>query len=181
MINRRQFLTTSSALILSSSPSLLMAGVNDPNENKKIKLYHQHTNEKINVTFWRNGWFDHSAFEEINHFFRDWHDDKTKQIDPYLIELLYNINESSGGGRELVLLSGYRTPNTNEKLVNHPRYRAAKNSLHMFGRAVDFYIPKFKLSSTRSIARKISKGGVGYYPSKSFVHVDTGQVRYWTG
>jgi len=28
-------------------------------------------------------------------------------------------------------------------------------------------------------ARNLKLGGVGYYPTSDFVHVDTGRVRYW--
>ena len=31
----------------------------------------------------------------------------------------------------------------------------------------------------RSAAASLKLGGVGFYPSSNFVHVDTGRVRYW--
>lgn len=180
-MNRRTFLSNSicSSMVGVFTPSILNAGINDPSKNKSIKLNNQNTNEKLEVTFWRNDWFDADAFEEIEYFFRDWREDATHKIDPYLIDLLFNISQKIGGDKEIIVLSGYRTPKTNLWLQKHPKYRAAKDSLHMFGRAVDFTVPSKKLSTVRDYARSFQSGGVGYYPGKHFIHVDTGRERYW--
>ena len=180
-MNRREFFqkTIATSLIGVSSPTILHAGINDPDKNRIIKLSNANTNEKLSVTFWRNGWFDNEAFTEIEYFFRDWREDATYKMDPYLIDLLYKISQKVSGDKELVVLSGYRTPKTNLWLQKHPRYRAAKDSLHMFGRAVDFTVPNRKLSLVKDYARSFQVGGVGYYPSKHFIHVDTGKQRFW--
>lgn len=180
-MNRRTFLqnTLATASVGIFSPSVISAAVNDPDNNRIIKLSNQNTNEKLKVTFWRNNWFDQDAFDEIEHFFRDWREDATHKIDPYLIDLLYKISEKTGGDKELILLSGYRTPKTNQWLANHPKYRAAKDSLHLYGRAVDFTVPNKRLSTASKHARSFQVGGVGYYPSRHFIHVDTGKQRYW--
>jgi uncharacterized protein YcbK (DUF882 family) len=177
-MKKRDFLKTG-IVFGSLLPTPLLAGINDPNSFKTIRLNNQNTQERISVTFWRNGWFDHNAFEEIEYFFRDWRENATHKIDPYLIDLLYNIAEESRGDKEIVMLSGYRTPKTNKWLENHPRYRAAKNSLHMFGRAADFTLPSARLHNIKNYARSLRVGGVGYYPRKHFIHVDTGKLRYW--
>ncbi|MFN2316619.1 MAG: YcbK family protein, partial [Gemmatimonadales bacterium] len=53
------------------------------------------------------------------------------------------------------------------------------NSLHMQGRAIDIRLPDVPLVRLRAAALSLRKGGVGYYPSSNFVHVDTGRVRSW--
>jgi uncharacterized protein YcbK (DUF882 family) len=49
----------------------------------------------------------------------------------------------------------------------------------MQGQAIDLNLPKSSLSSVRQMAMALKAGGVGYYPSSNFVHVDTGRVRTW--
>jgi uncharacterized protein YcbK (DUF882 family) len=49
----------------------------------------------------------------------------------------------------------------------------------MVGKAIDIRVPGVKLDHLRGAARSLKLGGVGYYPSSNFVHVDTGRVRFW--
>jgi hypothetical protein len=55
----------------------------------------------------------------------------------------------------------------------------AKFSQHMLGKAVDFYIPGVPLEQLREAGLRAQRGGVGFYPSSNFVHMDTGSVRHW--
>ena len=55
----------------------------------------------------------------------------------------------------------------------------ASGSLHMVGKAIDIRVPGVALEQLRSSARALNLGGVGFYPSSNFVHVDTGRVRFW--
>ena len=57
----------------------------------------------------------------------------------------------------------------------------AKASLHTFGKAIDIRLPGRKLSGLRTAALSLQMGGVGYYPSSDFIHLDTGRVRFWGG
>jgi uncharacterized protein YcbK (DUF882 family) len=55
---------------------------------------------------------------------------------------------------------------------------AAKNSLHMLGRAVDIRVP----GMTPELVARMGlyfKAGVGLYDSKNFIHVDSGWPRFW--
>jgi uncharacterized protein YcbK (DUF882 family) len=49
----------------------------------------------------------------------------------------------------------------------------------MIGKAIDIRVPGVQLDHLRAAARSLRLGGVGYYPSSNFVHVDTGRVRFW--
>ena len=182
-MNRRDFLFGTAAGLTYSSmlSNPVFSAVNNPEQNKSIKLYHIKTRERLNVTFWRNDWFDFDAFAEIEHFLRDWREDRTHPIDPQLIDIMYSVNQTAGGNREIAITSAFRTKKTNDWLRSHPKYSASKNSLHMHGRAIDFYIPGARLSRLNTAAQKLRSGGVGYYPKMSFVHVDTGPRRYWRG
>jgi len=55
----------------------------------------------------------------------------------------------------------------------------AKFSQHMLGKAMDFYLPGVPLERLREAGLRASRGGVGFYPSSNFVHLDTGSVRHW--
>ena len=55
----------------------------------------------------------------------------------------------------------------------------ARRSFHMAGRAIDIRIQKKESVDVQKAALTLGGGGVGYYPSSNFVHLDTGPVRTW--
>ncbi|MBO9428390.1 DUF882 domain-containing protein [Sulfitobacter sp. R18_1] len=182
-MDRRRFLSRAAALSVAgamASPIPAMAGVNDPATNKSIRLMNANNGERLTATFWRGDWFDAGAIEEINHFMRDWRKNEVIDFDPYLVGILHNVCLDTRYGKEVIVLSGYRTKSTNDWLRRDPRYNASKNSLHMFGRAVDFTLPQRPLKDVRNAARRFQVGGLGYYPTQNFIHIDTGEQRYWT-
>ena len=78
------------------------------------------------------------------------------------------------------IISGFRAPKYNLTLRKKGR-QVARNSHHTLGEAVDFRLPGISTSKLRKWARALKLGGVGYYPSSGFVHVDVGKVRTWRG
>ena len=60
-------------------------------------------------------------------------------------------------------------------------YCVAAHSLHMDGKAMDVRLNGIQLSNLHKAALSLRKGGVGYYPTSNFVHVDVGRVRTWQG
>lgn len=90
-----------------------------------------------------------------------------------LIELLDKV-EDHFGKRGLILLSGYRTP-----ILNRITPGAAEHSLHMMGWAADIRVPGYRSTAVKKYALRLGVGGVGYYPSQGFTHLDVGRVRYW--
>jgi hypothetical protein len=57
----------------------------------------------------------------------------------------------------------------------------AVRSLHLEGRAIDVRLRGVDCAQLAELARSNRRGGVGYYRSSAFVHVDTGRVRSWQG
>jgi uncharacterized protein YcbK (DUF882 family) len=55
----------------------------------------------------------------------------------------------------------------------------ARNSFHMKGQAADIRIPGSSAGEVREVAMSLQAGGVGFYPRRQFVHVDTGDIRHW--
>jgi len=76
------------------------------------------------------------------------------------------------------ILSGYRSPETNANLAKRSN-GVAKNSLHMKGRAIDLRMTNHRAKTLRQVAINARRGGVGFYPEKDFIHIDTGPIRSW--
>jgi len=49
----------------------------------------------------------------------------------------------------------------------------------MLGKAMDTTMPDMSMEKLREIGMRMQRGGVGYYPSSNFVHLDVGSVRHW--
>ncbi len=148
--------------------------------DRTLKLYFGHTGERGEFTFKRNGRYDRGELRRINHFLRDWRKNEDADMDPQLLDLVWEIYREAGARDYVHVISAYRSPKTNAML----RARSsgvANNSQHTRGKALDFYIPGVPLDKLRTIAMKTQGGGVGYYPRSGspFVHVDTGSVRAW--
>jgi uncharacterized protein YcbK (DUF882 family) len=79
-----------------------------------------------------------------------------------------------------MLLSGYRSPETNAMLRRRSS-GVARNSLHMQGEAADLRVNSRSVNQIYQAARACNAGGVGRYSRSNFVHMDCGPVRTWGG
>ena len=77
-----------------------------------------------------------------------------------------------------MLLSGYRSPETNAMLRSQSS-GVASNSLHMRGQAADLRIDGRSVNQIARAAASCQAGGVGRYSGSNFVHMDCGSVRTW--
>jgi len=156
----------------------------DSNESRSLQLYNTHTQEKLDVVYYENGNYLDYALDEINSIMADHRTHEKIKMNKDLIDLLYDIKGKlsfhDNKDSFINIISAYRSPVSNSKLRRRSR-RVAKNSFHMKGEAIDINISGVKLSSLRREAKKIQKGGVGYYPRSNFVHIDIGDVRSWRG
>ena len=178
MTDRRHFLKTSAALALGHClPAAAWAGAS-ARQPKSLRLYHTHTGEALERVFWTDGRYVPAALAEISRLLRDHRTNEVAPIAPGLLSLLERIASLLGGGVVLHVISGYRSPHTNQMLVEQSD-GVAKRSLHMEGRAIDIRIPGRELADLRNAALSLRSGGVGFYPRSQFVHVDTGRVRSW--
>lgn len=149
-------------------------------QTKTLKLYYLHTGEKNTITYYKNGKYRSAALKKINWALRDWRRNEPTKMDPKLLDLVWEAYRRSGSKAYIHVISGYRSPITNEKLRKRGGGQA-KKSQHTLGKALDFYLPDVKISKMRAIGLKMGVGGVGYYPRSGspFVHLDTGSVRHW--
>ena len=184
---RRQFLrqTVRAAAVLgaSSLASPVMASAltgQTYGPDRKLRLVNAHTWEKLDIVFWTEGVHIDESMKAISHLMRDHRADETIGMDTQLIDDLYTLYNLLDTTERVHILSGYRTQATNAKLRSRSS-GVAKYSLHMEGRALDLNVPGRTAKQIREAALSMKTGGVGYYPSSGFVHIDTGGVRAWNG
>jgi len=91
---------------------------------------------------------------------------------------MYDIRATLGGDGTYEVISAYRSPATNDMLRRRSG-GVARNSQHLLGKAIDVRLTDVELSQLRDTALTMQRGGVGYYASSDFVHIDTGRVRRW--
>lgn len=145
----------------------------------RLRLYHTHTDEHIDVVYRRGNEYVPEALEELDYFLRDSRNGTVHPYDPRLFDLLNELVASVGRPNgEIDVVCGYRTPETNRALRRRSR-RVAKHSLHMQAMAIDIRVPGVSTRELRNAALQLHEGGVGYYRRKAFVHVDVGPVRKW--
>jgi len=146
----------------------------------RLSLRNLHTEERLDVVFRSPRGYDRRALAALNHMLRDWRRDEVLPIDPKLFDIMAHLAARLGQPPRFSIISGYRSPQTNAMLRRRGA-GAAKRSLHMQGRAIDLRLKGARLSTLRRVALDLAAGGVGYYPRSDFVHIDTGDVRSWSG
>ena len=145
-----------------------------------LELKNLHTGEVLKVTFDRAAGPDAETTAKLQHLLRDFRINEEHTMDTALYGLLCDLAEATGHEARYEVISGYRSPRTNAKL-HAEGHGVAEHSQHMEGRAMDVRLVGCDLAVLHEAALKAARGGVGYYPSSNFVHVDTGRVRTWTG
>jgi uncharacterized protein YcbK (DUF882 family) len=146
---------------------------------RTIGLTHAHTGERLDATYWQRGSYDQLEVARLNAFMRDWRTDEIIGMDPKLYDILWSLGQSVGRDPEFTVLSAYRSRGTNDMLIRTGHTGVARDSLHIYGKAVDITLPGSGLGSLQRAAVALQAGGVGYYPNSNFLHVDTGRVRTW--
>jgi|WetSurSiteA1Bulk_404760.scaffolds.fasta_scaffold68603_1 uncharacterized protein YcbK (DUF882 family) len=150
------------------------------NETKcYLSLHHTHTDEHLEIAYRIGPEYDRGALRRLNYFLRDYRTDEVTFIDPRLYDLLFLMQRRVGNpDSSFEIVSAYRTFETNEEL-RRTSDRVAKNSLHLTGQALDIRLERTSTRNLRDVAIDLERGGVGYYPGRDFVHIDTGEVRRW--
>ena len=179
-MNRRDFFRwgggAAGGLLLSG---LSLSGIDlSLSGERSLSFYQTHTGETLDTCYWKDGDYSPQALQQINHILRDHRTGDVKDIDKQLLDLLFVLKKKMKTDSEFHIISGYRSPLTNQKLRSKST-GIAKNSLHMVGKAIDIRLPGIPLTKLRDAALDLQAGGVGYYPASKFIHVDTGRIRRW--
>ena len=171
-------------VVMSLLASALIIGLFRPatgaagSEERQLTFYHTHTQMNLQVTYAIGGEYVDSALAEINAFLSDFRTGGEIEIDPELLDLIYDVRESVGSSGIFEVISAYRSPETTEMLRGKSN-GVARNSQHLLGHAIDVRLRDVATIDLRDAAVSLQRGGVGYYQNSDFVHIDTGRVRRW--
>ncbi|MEM9436529.1 MAG: DUF882 domain-containing protein [Pseudomonadota bacterium] len=179
-LSRREVLQAFAATAVTAAPTYtsafgILRGAGDV---RRIKMHSGRTGEHIDMIYWIDGKYISDALAEVNYFMRDWRQDKAAKMDTRTIDIIAATRNLLETDNSFMLLSGYRTAQTNAML----RARSsgvARRSLHMEAKAADLRLNGRSVGQIARAAASVSAGGVGRYSGSNFVHVDCGAVRTW--
>jgi len=140
-------------------------------DTQRLVLKNLQTHEELDVEFRRDRILVPSAMAQIAALLRDVATGERHSIDPDLIDDLHALASVLGVAPVFDVISAYRARGR----------EAARPSLHALGRAMDLRLVGVDCADLASAARKLERGGVGYYRRSDFVHLDTGACRSWRG
>jgi uncharacterized protein YcbK (DUF882 family) len=172
------------AVLLAAVVLALLAGggaiTANSTRDRTISFYAVNTKETLTIQYMKNGKRIPEAMEKINWILRDWRKDEPTQMDPELIDLVWEVHSELGSAEPINVISGYRSRDTNE-LLRRTVGGQASQSRHILGKAMDVTFPDVPVKKLRYSALIRERGGVGYYPTSAtpFVHIDTDRVRAW--
>ncbi|HHF4045809.1 TPA: DUF882 domain-containing protein [Haemophilus influenzae] len=179
--NKRKWLSLGGiALGISILPNSVLAMVSTP-KPRILTFRNINTGERLSGEFSLAKGFSPVMLKKLDYLMRDKRTNQVHKMDPNLFHKFYNIQTNLGlRNAEIEVICGYRSAATNAMRRRQSR-GVAKNSYHIKGKAIDFRIAGVPLIKVKSSAESLRNGGVGYYPTSNFIHVDTGPVRTWKG
>lgn len=146
---------------------------------RRLAFDNLHTGEKVDAVYFENGAYVPDALNAIDKVLRDHRSGEVHPMDRGLLDLLSALSGQLERPPGFQVISGFRSPHTNAMLKKTGGGGVATKSLHMQGKAMDIRVEGVETAALRDAALALKLGGVGYYPSDRFVHVDTGRVRRW--
>ena len=179
---RRGILTAFAAMAIAAAPTYSQAAgfLRGAGDVRRLRMHNARTGESMDTIYWVEGRYLGDALAEVNHFFRDWRRNEVRGIDNRTIDIIAATHNLLDAREPFLLLSGYRSPATNQML----RARSggvARNSLHLKGQAADLRLSSRSVGQVARAAASCAAGGVGRYSRSNFTHVDCGTVRSWGG
>jgi uncharacterized protein YcbK (DUF882 family) len=173
---RRLVAALGGLMALPMVPAMAHAAI--PQQERRLSMLNLHTGERINTAYWQQGIYDDNEVAGLNHLLRDFRANEVTAMDNRLYDAIYQLGQQFNYNKPVHIISGYRSPTTNNKLRAMGR-KVATNSYHTRGMAVDIAMPGVNIAELRRAAEGLKMGGVGYYPRDGFIHLDTGRVRRW--
>ncbi len=179
-LSRRELLTAFAATAITAAPinANAFGFLRGAGDVRRLSMHSGRTGEKIDTVYWIEGEYIPEAMQEINSFMRDWRSNAVAQIDLRTVDIMAAAHNLLDTDEPYLLLSGYRSPQTNAMLRSKSR-GVARNSLHMKGQAADLRLGSRTVRQIAAAAAACKAGGVGKYSRSSFVHMDCGPIRTW--
>ena len=174
-MDRRSFLSLVAGCV--TWPSMAHAVSRPPLALRRLRLVNAHTGETFDGAYRDDKGPIEGVIDELCILLRDHHSGQKTQIDVAVIDFLADVLDAVGETKATIL-SAYRTAETNAMLAR-TTFGVAEHSQHIVGRALDIRLES-KLYDAMTRARAMQRGGVGWYPHSSFIHIDTGPIRSWT-
>ena len=191
-LNRTAAATALLAALFTLSPATQASNVRRPDlhhvpstsepQEYRLRLYHLHTGEQIDIVYRIGDEYIPSALDRLNHFLRDHRTGDVSDYDPREFDTLHALMARLHRPDAVIdIVCGYRSPWSNNYLRSRgPSTGVAEHSQHMLAKAIDIRVPGVSTATLRNAALALHAGGVGYYPVSQFVHVDVGPVRTWS-
>jgi len=173
---RDLLIATGVCIFLPGGLKAAQVSIAQPSFPRRLTLKNVHTGETFDGPYRDETGPIASAVADLATFLRDFHVNKIGPLDVGTLDFLADVMGAIGENSASVL-SAYRTPETNARL-RATMFGVAEKSQHMYGRAIDVSFDR-RLLDAETVARRMARGGVGWYPHSHFVHLDTGPTRNW--
>jgi len=132
--------------------------------------------ESARAVYWDAGQLQIEGYRAINRIYRDLYAGVERPIALGLLNLncaMQRAIAQNGSARPMVLLSGFRTRETNR------RVGGVEPSTHFAGEADDYIYSGLSFHDNLRLARLFHVGGLGVYPDRGSLHKDLGPWRFW--
>lgn len=179
-VTRRGLMRAFAAATIVAAPTYANAVglIRGAGDIRRLRMHSGRTGETMDTIYWIEGRYVDEALLEITHFMRDWRNDKARTIDHRTVDIMAAAHGLMDVRTPYMLLSGYRSPETNAMLRRRSK-GVARNSLHLKGQAADLKLEGRSVDQIARAASACAAGGVGRYSRSGFVHMDCGPVRSW--
>ncbi len=165
-------------LLIATGLAIVTRGIAaaEPSLPRRLTLKNAHTGETFAGLYRDEEGPIPEAMSDLAQFLRDHHANKVGPVDVAALDFLADVMAATSQS-EGTILSAYRTPETNRMLAARS-FGVAEKSQHLLGRALDVSFDR-RLADAEIAARRMQRGGVGWYPRSHFIHLDSGPTRSW--
>jgi len=179
---RRRFLASGLCVVVGTALLRQVEADEPPGADARtLTFYNTHTREELTAVYFSAGATDATVLARFDRILRDHRSGEVGRMDPPLFDYLFDVARLAGVPPRFEVISGFRSPASNEYLRKTGGGGVAAKSLHLAGKAIDVRLQGVTIERLRDLALGMKRGGVGYYPQSRFVHLDTGRVRRWSG